>query len=80
VTRVHLTVKKLKNRLLVALLQSIPLCYFDLDPRLPILLSSISSDITLPQVINWATYIVSNITLVTRTLGLPRSLALLHKN
>nr|UYR50770.1 hypothetical protein [Morchella crassipes] len=54
--------------------------YADLDPRSPIFLSSISSDITLPWVINQAAHLVSLMTLVTRALGLPRSLALLHLN
>jgi hypothetical protein len=52
----------------------------DLDPRSPIFLSSISSDITLPPVINGAGHQVSLTTLVTRALGLPRSLALLHNH
>ena len=51
----------------------------DLDPRSPISISIISSDITLPPVINGANLQVSLRTLVTRALGLPRSLALLHK-
>nr|YP_009722380.1 hypothetical protein [Morchella importuna]QGN66782.1 hypothetical protein [Morchella importuna] len=51
----------------------------DLDPRSPISISIISSDVTLPLVINRAGYQVSLITLVTRALGLPRSLALIHK-
>nr|UYR50809.1 hypothetical protein [Morchella crassipes] len=51
----------------------------DLDPRSPISISIISSDITLSLVINRAGYQVSLITLVTRALGLTRSLALIHK-
>jgi hypothetical protein len=51
----------------------------DLDPRSPISISIISSDITLPPVINGAGRKVSLTTLVTRALGFPRSLALIHK-
>jgi hypothetical protein len=51
----------------------------DLDPRSPISISIISSDITLPPVINGAGRIVSYITLVTRALGVPRNLTLMHK-
>jgi hypothetical protein len=65
---------KLKNRLLVALLQTLS----DLDPRPPIYISDISSDITLPWVINQAGHLVSLMTLVTRALGLPRNLVLKH--
>jgi hypothetical protein len=45
----------LKNHLLVALLQTLS----DLDPRLPISVSFISSDVTLPPVINGAGHLVS---------------------
>jgi hypothetical protein len=78
VTRVHLTasISLLKNRLLVALLQTLS----DLDPRSPIFLSSISSDITLPPVINGADHLVSLVTLVTRALGLSRNLVLKHNH
>ena len=48
----------------------------DLDPRSPISISIISNDITIPPIINGASYNVSNTTLVTRALGVPRSLAI----
>ena len=77
VTRVHLTtsISLLKNRLLVALLQTLS----DLDPRSPI--SFRASLVILPYpppVINEAGHRVSLTTLVTRALGLSRNLALLH--
>ena len=77
VTRVHLTtsISLLKNRLLVALLQTLS----DLDPRSPI--SFRTSLVMLPYpppFINEAGRQVSLTTLVTRALGLSRNLALLH--
>ena len=75
-TRVHLTVLEiLKNRLLVALLQTYK---SDLDPRSPISISIISNDITLPPIINGANLQVALRILVIRALGLPRNLALEH--
>jgi hypothetical protein len=80
VTRVHLTILAiLKNRLLVALLQY-HLTYTDLDPRLPIPITRISNDITIPPGINGATFEVSLKSLVVRALGVPRNLALYHND
>jgi hypothetical protein len=69
----------LKNRLLVALLQYY-LTSTDLDPRLPIPITRISNDITIPPGINGATSDLSVRCLVVRALGLPRSLALYHNS
>ena len=67
--------KILKNRLIVALLQYTTT---DLDPRLPIPITRISNDITIPPGVNGATFEVSLKGLVVRALGLPRSLVLYH--
>jgi hypothetical protein len=87
-TRIHLTIQKKIDGAINLIEEPSTRCSFtdkaskpalsDLDPRSPISVTIIFSDLTLPWVINQASQKVSFITLVTKALGLLRSLALLH--